>query len=83
MLVSDLSWWVGRQAYGPNHDAKAAKRVVSGDLLSGDSDSTLHRVERQTQVMAVLIQTQRAVAMRKFADLIVPYIAIGRTDATV
>jgi len=37
----------------------------------------------RVKLTAALLQTSGEVAMRRFADLLVPYMAAGREDATV
>jgi len=89
MLVSHPSWWTASQQ--STFDAKAARRVMDQDTLLGLDEeeigastiSSYTVAERRTRVQTALTDAQRAVAMRKFADLIVPYIASGRDDATV
>jgi len=84
MLVSHPAWWMDQGTF----DKRAVTRVLDDDtvLMSDDDDTYTSRMatmSRQVQLRTALLANSRATAMRKFADLIVPFIASGRDDATV
>lgn len=93
MLVSHPSWWIGEASF----DRRAAQRVVNDEtVLATGTDETMDaswsdkptwswsdQQARRVKVQSALTTNSRVLGMRKFADLIVPYIAIGRADAGV
>ena len=87
MLVSHPSWWFTTDEESSSEfDRRAVKRVLDDDALLVDDDTTADAAEhltRRVKLQSALLSNSRAIGMRKFADLIVPFIATGRDDATV
>lgn len=89
-LVTHPEWWVSSDAY----NTQVTRTVVSRTSHLWDDDDDVKNcaqayaqaVEaRQTTVKLseALLHTTGVIAMRRFADLLVPYMAAGREDATV
>ena len=87
MLVSHPSWWFTTDEESSSEfDRRAVKRVLDDEALLSDDDTTADAAEhltRRVKLQSALLSNSRAIGMRKFADLIVPFIATGRDDATV
>ncbi|MGA1384352.1 MAG: hypothetical protein ACO32S_05540 [Steroidobacteraceae bacterium] len=83
-LVTHPAWW--------SHDVqplsvKAVREQVASSVVDTDDDESRDAQEVQTYrriaLSRTLIDAQAHIAMRRFADLLVPYMAVGREDATV
>lgn len=95
-LVSHPDWWVNSEV-GTKSIKTAAADVLSRSNSSfdpeDDADETLTEDEmrqwaideRRTPVRlnAALLEQHATVAMRRFAAILVPYMAVGRDDASV
>lgn len=89
-LVTHHGWWVADDAFSKRAAAKVTDASTSrtwfeaeddddADIDETDDGLSLNPVKLNT----ALLETSGAVAMRRFADLLVPYMAVGRDDATV
>lgn len=84
MLVSHPAWWIGDDPFTKMAAQKVAKE--SSHLWDDDDDvknyaQAVEAHQTTVKLSATLTATTGIVAMRKFADLLVPFIAQGRADA--
>jgi len=94
-LVTHPDWWASDDEFSSRQANAAIASSIHRDWHdennpddSDDAESqVLDEVDTLTtnrvKLTAALLQTSGEVAMRRFADLLVPYMAIGRDDATV
>lgn len=94
-LVTHPDWWASNDEFSSRQANAAIASSIHRDWQdennpedSEDADSqVLDEVDPLTtnrvKLAAALLQTSGEVAMRRFADLLVPYMASGREDATV
>jgi len=94
-LVTHPDWWASNDEFSSRQANAAIASSIQRDWQdennpddSDDAESqVLDEVDTLTtnrvKLTAALLQTSGEVAMRRFADLLVPYMASGREDATV
>ncbi|MFZ9903602.1 MAG: hypothetical protein ACO3FT_08100, partial [Ilumatobacteraceae bacterium] len=90
-LVTHPDWWSTR-ADSPEQNAhvQSTSRILSESVDDEDENTVLTDEERAEQeqlrpvrLAAALREGAAHIAMRRFTDLLVPYMAAGRSDATV
>lgn len=86
-LVTHPDWWAAHDATSTVATTTAASSILSSSI---DEDEVLTPEEREAEqrarpvrLAAALREGAAHIAMRRFADLLVPYMAAGREDATV
>ena len=88
-LVSHPEWWV--KADVSTKSVSAATDVLSRSNAIVDDDDLPMTEEERTEaaqrapvrLKAALLEQHATIAMRRFTDLLVPYMAAGRDDASV
>jgi len=88
-LVSHPEWWV--KADVSTKSVSAATDVLSrSNAIVDDDDLPMTEEERTAaaqrapvRLKAALLEQHATIAMRRFTDLLVPYMAAGRDDASV
>lgn len=94
VLVSHPQWWtyLASKSVDP-FTAKSIRRITEDTYAYGDTEDEIDAdasamipsdesvAAKRVVLSASLMQTSGSVAMRKFSDLLMPYIASGRADA--
>ena len=86
-LVTHPDWWSSRNnTTSHNKHVQSASSVLSSteddDLLTPE-ERAAEAQNRPVRLAAALREGAAHIAMRRFADLLVPYMAAGRADGTV
>ena len=89
-LVSHPDWWKNADT-GAQSITSAASDVLSrSNAVVDEVESLMTEEEREdaklsapVRLKAALLEQHATIAMRRFADLLVPYMAAGREDASV
>ena len=85
-LVTHPDWWSQRSdSTTHTKHVQSASRILSSDVDSDmdDEDRIIEAENRPVLLAAALREGAAHIAMRRFADLLVPYMAAGRADAAV
>lgn len=78
VLVSHPAWWLG-DAFAKRAASKIAD-TMTGVFSQRDEEDDEFEAAPTVKLSAALTETSGTVAMRKFADMLVPYLATGRVD---
>ena len=88
-LVTHPDWWAAHDATSTVATTRVASSILSSSI-DADEEDMLTPEEREAEqrarpvrLAAALREGAAHIAMRRFADLLVPYMAAGREDATV
>lgn len=89
-LVTHPDWWTARDNSSSGKAQSAVSARILSDVVDDEEEEELTPEEREAEahrrpvrLAAALIEGAAHIAMRRLADLLVPYMAVGRDDATV